>query len=61
MFERFLEVTARHADHEDTLLTGYPGTRHLKSGLGGGSDLDPVAGGTRPGTRVVNERVEPLL
>ena len=27
VFDEFLEVVTRHADHGDALLTGYPGTR----------------------------------
>ena len=32
VFEGFLEAIVRHADHGDTLLTGYPGTRPEKPG-----------------------------
>ena len=31
-FEGFMEVLIRHADHGDSLLTGYPGTRPEKPG-----------------------------
>ena len=49
------------------MLNVYPGTRVLgpKNPAGFGSDPDPVAGKpvrvNPPGTRVVNERVAPLL
>ena len=51
MFEGFLEVIARHADHGDNSLNGYPGTRipGPKNPAGFGSDPDPVAVSTRPG------------
>ena len=51
MFEGFLEIIVRHADHGDTLLNGYPGTRvpGPKNPAGFGSDPDPVAGITCPG------------
>ena len=53
MFDGFLEVIVRHADHGDTLLNGYPGSRPEKPGgfwVGPG----PGSGITRPGkpTRV---------
>ena len=50
VFEGFLEVIVRHADHGDTLLTGYPVTRWRLVPI----RLNP------PGTWVVNERVAPL-
>ena len=69
VFEGFLEVVVRHADHGDTfhgdtLITGYPGTRPANP-VGFGSHPDAEAGSepTRvnpPGTLVVNERVAPL-
>ena len=51
VFEGFLEIIVRHADHGDTLLNGYPGTRvpGPKNPAGFGSDPDPVVGSTRPG------------
>ena len=51
VFEGFLEVTVSHADHGDTLLNGYLGTRvpGPKNPAGFRSDPDPVAGSTRPG------------
>ena len=33
VFEGFLEVIVRHADHGDTLLNGYPRTRPEKTGV----------------------------
>ena len=32
VFEGFLEVIVRHADHGDTLVKGYPGTQPEKPG-----------------------------
>ena len=51
VFGGFLEVIAKHADHGDTLLNGYPGTRApgAKNPADFGSDPDPVEGSTRPG------------
>ena len=53
MFEVFLEVIIRHAEHWDTLLNGYPGTwvpgPKNPAGVGSDPDPDPVAGSTRPG------------
>ena len=51
MFEGFLEVIVRHADHGDTFLNAYPGTRISgpKNPADFGSDTDPVTGTTRPG------------
>ena len=50
VIEEFAEVIVRHADHGDTLLTRYPGTRvpGTRNPAGFGSDPDPVAGITRP-------------
>ena len=63
VFEGFLEVIVRAADHGDTLLTGYPAagypTRKSRRVLGRTrtrSRVIPV----RVFTRVVNERVAPL-
>ena len=41
----------RHADHGDTFLNAYPGTRISgpKNPADFGSDTDPVTGTTRPG------------
>ena len=57
-----MEVILRQADHGDTLLNGYPGTRSgrvpgylstrapgPKNPAGFGTDPDPVIGRTRPG------------
>ena len=49
VFEGFLEVIVRHADHGDTLLNGYPARKTRR-----------VLGRTRTRLRVVNERVAPL-
>ena len=51
VFGGFLEVIAKHTDHGDTLLNGYPGTRApgAKNPTDFGSDPDPVEGSTRPG------------
>ena len=47
MFEGFLEVVVRHADHGDTLLNGYSGTPPEKPGGGFGSDPgSKLTGGT---------------
>ena len=49
MFERFLEVVVRHADHGDTFQPGYPRVPCPKNPAGFRSDTDTVAGSTRPG------------
>ena len=60
VFEGFLEVIVRHADHGDTLLTGYPSGKTRRVLTRTRWRVVPVRV-KPPGTRVVNERVAPLL